>query len=87
MKDSSGKELPNNYPVFGCDKCLTSAGRLGCPDHGYNPSTLPPKDWQPPYCPQHGTGDFVTCDKCLDEMEMEISKINYPKKQLEQKDE
>ena len=72
----------NNTPIYGCEGCKTTGGRMSCSTHGgqitfINGIEQLKDDWGRSICPKHKT-EF-TCPDCMEEIAQEISRANYEK--------
>lgn len=54
MQDTAGHEIDKNIPVYGCEGCNTTPGRMGCYIHGSRTWTIVPTNKIYPYDPEFG---------------------------------
>ena len=68
-------------PIYGCDGCKTTGGRLSCYKHGQITfslgGTTTQDDWGHAMCPKHK--EEFTCEKCTKEFIQQASHFVYRK--------
>lgn len=69
----------DNKPIYECNGCKTTGGKLSCYKHGQTKFTFggisKKEDWGHAICPKHK--QQFTCPDCDREFEIEVSKVLY----------